>query len=546
MLSVRTRRATAAGATALTALLTAGLTALPAHAAAGKLTISGDAANALAADGTPKQVQLRIDEPGAASNEGLTYTFDTSALTGIATFRPSASCNVKGTVVSCTDSMGPYAEAQPQLNFAAVAGAKPGASAKLHLTATTDDGATTTFDTALTVGGTKLSVQQIPAQNGVKIGSTVGTGLEITNNGTLASTQTNIEIFSSVALPFHQQYGNCKYGKDANGIASTAVCTIDTGIAPGETVHLDPMQFDVSSQALEDFVEFAVSPQPYDLTRFSTETFTQGSGPHLTLGKPETPGQGPSTVADLGTNSGAELDVTAVNHADYVALGSWQPQAGGKQGTLQVGLRNDGPALYSDRAGSSIADLQVILPAGVKATTVPSGCLLQTHLTDAANRTMYRCDTKDTQPAGFKITFNFGIQVDDPSAVRNGLVDFVNGEAPSDFDATDKLDFDPNPANNSVQLAFGTQAAATPSAAPTGAAPVAATSAAPTTAAPVAPATPAARATEAAAKPAGQELAFTGGGSDAGAIAAAGGAAVLLGAGALVYAARRRKAGAQH
>ncbi|MFF7634107.1 hypothetical protein ACFZB9_13265 [Kitasatospora sp. NPDC008050] len=542
MLSARTRRATATGATALTALLTAGLTALPAHAAAGGLTISGAAAYALPTDGSVQNIDVTVTAPGASSPQGGKLTIDLSALAGIATFQSSASCTSQGSIVTCAQSVGPRIGNQIELPFQAVKGAKLGAGGKLHLTATTEDGGSASFDTVLTVGGSKLSVKQIPAQNGVKVGSTVSTGLDITNNGPLASTRTTIEIYSSVALPFHQQYGNCEYGKGANDYSSTAICTIDTGIAPGETVHLDPVQFDVSSQALENFVEFAVSPQPFDNSYNSGVTFTQGSGPHLTLGKPESPVTGPSTIADLGRNSEAELDVTAVNHADYVALGSWQPQAGGKQGTLEVGLRNDGPALFSNRSGSSIADLQVILPAGVKATTVPNGCLLQTHLTDAANRTMYRCDTKQTQPAGFKITFDFGIQVDDPSAVRNGLVDFVDGELPSDFNATDKLSFDPNPANNSVQLAFGAQPATTPSAAPTGAAPAAATSAAPTTTA----ATGKATATAAASKPAGQELAFTGGGSDAGAIAAAGGAAVLLGAGALVYAARRRKAGAQH
>ncbi|WP_280688152.1 MULTISPECIES: hypothetical protein [unclassified Kitasatospora] len=525
MLSARTRRATAAGATALTALLTAGLTALPAHAAAGTLTISGQAAYALPTDGSTQQLQLTIADPQSTKPQLSKVTIDTSALAGIASYQSTAGCTAQGATFTCDEFIG-NGSTELQLPFQAAKGAKLGASGKLHLTAATPDGGSASFDTALTVGGTKLSVKPLPAQNGLKVGSTITTGLEITNNGPLASTQTNIEIYSDTALPMHQ-YGNCLYDH-SSGIESLAICTINTGIAPGETVHLDPVQFDVTSQALGEDIEFNVSPQPVDLARFSsTDKFVQGSGPRLTLGKPESPAPIPSTVAELNMNVGADLEVSVDNSADFVALGSWKPQAGGKQGTLEVGLRNDGPAMISSRAGSSVADLQVILPAGVKATTVPNGCRAA-NLSDPAGRTMYRCDTKDTQLAGSKITFDFGIQVDDPTATRNGLVDFVNGEAPSDFNATDKLSFDPNPANNSVQLAFGAQAAtASPSTAP-----ATAISAAPASSAPTASPT----------KAAGQDLAFTGGGSNSGTIAAVGAGVVVLGAGALVYANRRRKA----
>ncbi|MCX4748284.1 hypothetical protein OG455_22680 [Kitasatospora sp. NBC_01287] len=544
MLSARTRRATAAGATALTALVTAGLTALPAQAAAGALTITGQAVYALPTDGTTQQVRMTIADPQSAKPQEAKVTIDTSALAGIATVQTSAACTTQGSTVTCDESVGPNVGSQLELPFQAVKTAKPGTSAKLHLTATTPDGGSASFDTVLTVGGTQLSVKPLPAQHGLKVGSTITTGLDITNNGSLASTQTTIEIYSDTALPMHQ-YGNCLYDH-SSGIESIAICTVNTGIAPGETVHLDPVQFDVTSQALGEDIEFNVSPQPVDLTGFpATDKLVQGSGPRLTLGKPESPAPVPSTVAELSQNNGADLQVSVDNSADFVALGSWQPQSGGKQGTLQVGLRNDGPAMITSRAGSSAADLQVILPAGVKVTTVPNGCT-QAKVSDPAGRTLYRCDTKDTQLAGFKITFDFGVQVDDPTAVRNGLVDFVDGEAPSDFAAADKLSFDPNPANNSVQLAFGAQATASPTPSTAAAAPATSAPAVATTSAAAAPArTPSAVATPTKAAGTSQDLAFTGGGSNAGAIAAVGGGVILLGAGSLFYANRRRKAADQ-
>lgn len=242
-------------------------------------------------------------------------------------------------------------------------------------------------------------------------------------------------------------------------------------------------------------------------------------------------------MADLSRNAFDQFYVKAQNTADFVALGGWKPQAGGKEGTLEVGLRNDGPASVWMQSGDSAADVQVALPVGVTVAKAPAACLVQ-NVADSGGVTVYSCGTGPQQVTGAKLVFDFTLRVDDPTAVRTAKVTFRDDNTPASLTSSATLKFDPNPANNAADVALGLQPASPSPRAST--APAAAAS--PATATTPTPATPA----PAKAAGATQDLAFTGGGSDSGTIAAAGAGVIVLGAGALLYANRRRKAAAHH
>ncbi|MFE9426640.1 hypothetical protein ACFYNO_27175 [Kitasatospora sp. NPDC006697] len=553
MLSAPSRRAAALGAATIAALLTGGATALPAQATGTTVTVSATPVLALPADGSSTDLDAFVGETANGSITQITITADLSSLAGVAVYgTPQTGCSVQGSQLTCTEQATPNGASLRTIPFKAAPGAALGASAPLHLTATDATGSSLAFDSTLVVGGSKLQVTGSDQQ--AKPGSTVQEAFSISNNGSLATQRTVVALSPSVGLQFNQRYSNCEYGttndlSGRNAVApQVAVCTIDSGIEPGATAHLDPVGLTTAASALSEFVGVNVFPSrdSLDLQNLLKHYtgLTPGSGPRLTLGKPEgTPAGTP--VADLARTGNTQVDVNVDNTADFVALGSWTPAGDGTTGTLTVGLRNDGPA--AAWLHGEFIDVQVVLPDGVKVAASGDGCLDQ-KISDAG-RSVYECEADGWQPVGAQQTYNLKLTIDDPSKVRDAQVFFHNPNQPATLTSAYDPSFDPNQANDRLTVALGAKPASAtptpstaPSAAPSTAAPAAATSPVATASAPREDST---KAADAADGNSGKALAFTGGGSSAGPIAAIGGGVLLLGAGAVFWASRKRRSAEQ-
>ncbi|WP_370217658.1 hypothetical protein [Kitasatospora sp. GAS1066B] len=549
MLSARTRRATAAGATALTALLTAGLTALPAHADSGQLQlfVPGSVQVPMTAPADPasdpnSMVLVNVGRTGTDTVHNAQVAFDTSGLANVAAFHvqdnPGTPCSTKATVVTCAagDLSYPSINITEHFWLTAATGVKPGTSGVLHVTESAPGMTSVSHDVKVSAGGPDLKVKDLGQVTHAKPGGTLSPVIEVANLGQLPTTKLVVEMTATDGLELKQRAANCEYadrkeivysgpGAPANQnrpAATDVICYVDATVAPGEVYKIDPIQFGVSPTAYATFSDievFTSEDAPFSQAPQwrANESFRAGTSAPLMAAK--TVDAALLSAPRHTYDNQAHLEVAVDNTADFVALGNWAPQAGGKQGTLSVGLRNDGPAsIIYGRSGEDAADIRVVLPQGVTATKVPSGCL-QPSPKDAPST--YRCETSYMIVVGNKISYDFGLQVDDPTAVPNAQISLVSSEDPSA-----KLAFDPNAANNTLQVALGAQPTTTPSTAPATATTQAAATAGPATAT----------------KAAGQDLAFTGGGSNSGTIAAVGAGVVVLGAGALVYANRRRKA----
>ncbi|MGF1429651.1 hypothetical protein [Kitasatospora sp. LaBMicrA B282] len=555
MLTTQSHR-TAAGATALAALLTAGFTALPAHA---------DGGAALTVD-VPATIQLPVttpNDPGADPRSALPIRLGRTGssplhkvsidfVTGEDLFKVADlhaegnGCTAKDDFTWCdegdldTDGV----DTPQKFWLTPNPAAKAGATTKLHLTVSAAGVPSVQQDVTVTVGGPDLLAKQPAPADHVKPGSTLAPAVEFTNLGQLPTGELVVEFTAMDGLDPEQLASNCEYaqvkpvfsgpGQQNRPGRTDAICTLKLAVAPGEVYTLDPIRLGVSPTAYATHSEIAVFPAedaPFsDAPQWrATESFHPGTGAPLTATRTTDPSLG-STPRKPYDNR-ADLEVSVDNTADFLALGSWAPQPGGARGTLTAGLRNDGPAAIEfDRSGEDVADVRVTLPQGVTATEVPAGCL-QAQLTTPG--TVYVCRTSFMAPVGAGFDFDFGLRLADPGTARTATVDFQSEEGINN-PAPVKLPWDPNPANDAVTVTLGGPGAgATPSTAPT-ATPTAGSSATPTPAAAVLPAADDQ-------PPAGQDLAYTGGGNDAGTLAIAGGTAVLLGGAALAYAARRRK-----
>lgn len=552
-------------------------TALP--AAAADLSLKLEAPQAMAIDPTAKlepnsggNLSLYIGRVGKEAAKDVVVSYDTRDLTGVAELTMNGQCTVSGTVHTCKrwqpleyDRI----NVTENLTLNGAKDAKIGAKGVLHIKATSSNATEAVRDVEVFVGGPVLELKEIPFQSKVKIGSTLDTPIEITNKGSLPANRVILAMYATEGLEFKQRFGNCEYGADSGDAwASSAgmICTVDTQVAPGETVKLDPLQFGVTPTAIYTFASFRALANVETETHWMRETYDlkPGSGPRLTFGKPETPVGtvgGPNINENFGgrIQNYAELEVSADNSADFSALGQWAPAAGGRTGTLTVGMLNSGPGSVFDRSGGeSMPSVRLVLPKGVTATKVPEKCHAGgwNNGEPVKDQGYYLCGTTDWAPNGYRETFGFTLELAAdavgatvPVSLQNSASTYEPGH-PSAV-----MYWDKTPANDILPVQLSEKATGTvpPVATPTKAPTATATPAKKPTKAPpavqptgsrAASAVPAKQSVSATPSTPTGPLASTGGGSNAGPMIGVGIAAVVLGAVLVVLAMRRRRAGA--
>ncbi|WP_405017979.1 hypothetical protein OHV05_14270 [Kitasatospora sp. NBC_00070] len=559
------------GIAAALALAVTGV-ALPASAAS-DLSLRLEAPAAVSIDPTAKpdpqsggNLSLNIGRVGKEAAKDVVVSYDTRDLTGVAELTLAGQCTLAGTVHTCKQWMPLDYDRINLTENPTLTGAKDaklGAKGVLHVKATSSNAKEAVQDVEVFLGGPKLELKELPELRDVKVGSTVSTPIEITNKGSLPANRVIVTMYATEGLTFKQRFGNCEYGVDSGNEwtdSAGMICTVDTAVAPGETVKLDPVQFGVTSTAIYAFAHFQILANLEAGTDWlrSSYDFKPGTGPRLTfVGRPEAPVAtvgGPNVDENHGDRiqNNAELTVHADNSADFAALAQWTPAAGGRTGKLTVGMLNSGPGSVYDRSGGESApSVQVVLPKGVTATTVPEKCRPggSANGEQVKGQGYYTCATGFWVPNGSRFAFEFALALT-PEAV-NSTASFSLQNTQSSYEPGHPaavMSWDKNPANDlgSVQLGEqtgGNLPTATPTTAPTKA-PTKAPPAVQPTGARSPSAVPAGQKSSAAPSTSTGSLASTGGGSSAGPIAGAGIAAIVLGAALVVVALRRRRAGA--
>ncbi|MFE6050545.1 hypothetical protein ACFQ6N_07320 [Kitasatospora sp. NPDC056446] len=459
-------------AAALTlALALTGVAGLPVAAADGGTDLSFEGPSAVSLDTAPDSqgtagLDLSLRKSGPGQPQGLEVAYDTRDLAGVADL--AVGCPAADTVYRCeqqtvngTAGLAGF----PRLTVAKDAAA--GAKGVLHITVTGTDVKEVSTDVDVYVGGPALTPVASFDPVTVEPGGVAGRGLEITNKGEQPAQRVVLEITVGKGLKPAGSFGNCEQGEPRAGTDLTPgvlgmICTIDSPIAPGETVKLDPVPFKAGSTEYEPLVEYRVLAnregdglmrQQYDLK--------PGKGARLTLGTPEVPVTdpgGPNVTLPAGPYYSFTMRFAVGLGTDHAALGRWTPQGDGRSGTLRVGVRNNGPADNAYHQLDQGEAVRVVLPAGVRLPVPPTGCY------DMANDAVQvlgggwtcRVDMSRVGKVGGEQSFDFALELDDPAqgpaaevSLQNRTSTYERGHASA------VTDWDHNPRNDIVTVRLG-------------------------------------------------------------------------------------------
>jgi hypothetical protein len=402
-------------AAALGTFLTAGLFPAPASASApaGLAIEIGDVTLGAGSAGVDRYVVLAADE--RVSTTEVTFTFDTADLTGVATLAPQMygfTCSTAGTLTTCSYYYSWPFEFGPGGLSAFPVTVAPDPNAALGDTGTFDysitvDGATASGSSHVVIGeGVDLAVGTSWLEVAGTAGSTIDIEMTVRNVGDTAVHGAVLWLGFGNGVRLAPDYGNCHYQVDRD---SNAYCEFDTELAPGAS-YATPLRVEIdgtvrSPGTVWGNVQWS-TPDDF-ATRGDDRVFVPGTGATLPLEPVVSAARLPQTDVSTSDNFGyIAIELTGLNPADLSASGATTDGPAGSVRTIQVGMRNDGPATIDNRqAGEAAAHLKVEIPAGTTLVEADPGCW--------PSEDYYVCSHPASLfPAGTEVSFPITLRID--------------------------------------------------------------------------------------------------------------------------------------
>ncbi|WP_369145726.1 CARDB domain-containing protein [Streptomyces sp. R44] len=423
--------ATAAG------LVTVGVTAAPAAADSDQLWIVSPWELALpkAVDGGEAQavtvgLGLYHDNAGYRVTDGR-LTVDVSGLAGIADVTWPDTCAPAGTTAVCSFPEVPLTgEAPVEVKLRAAAGAAAGVTGQINYTATATTGSGTLVapegsTTVRVASGPDLVVTQAAPVTGVAPGSTVPVPVSVVNKGNEAANGVQVTLYVTRGLDLGTVAPQCTREPLGEGTIKPLTkidCAFDDVVAPGGTFALPTaLQARTAPYAMAERVDIGVH------ARGGAEDLDPGSN---------------GTVASIGVT----------NTADFAVRGARLTAAAGETVRADVTFRNRGPAWVANLgSGDPVGSVDVTVPQGATATTVPDACEPRTadggwwesEVRTGAPR--YVCQLPIWVAEQQSMTFPFELRVDTAVTGAKGAI-VLNPPYGTGFA------FDPNAKNNKAKL----------------------------------------------------------------------------------------------
>jgi len=556
-------------ATAAAALAAVGLSALPAQAAAPSDTGNlfafqpPDAQTIVPQSATPQGTAYRTVTPSVIPEgtalTGVTVTVNASGLAGIAELSLPSQCSFTDAAhlhASCAlGSVGVSDLGSLNLGLRADAGAAAGAHGTLRFAVTAtnaveDPSDAGMDDTPVVIGdGADLAVQQLGSLT-VKPGGSTSISPQVSNLGDRASKGVVMfidaeSLGSSTGFSVGGNYSNCEYGVGDQGDPtvddSGVLCRFDsTAVQPGDVlVPSAPIPVEASATGTNGYVVYGFDVTGGPLDQQTTHGHA-GTGAPLTL-VPVPAAKQPQANLDIDYDNNVDMSTISTGLVDDVAaIGANVHGTVGQGLPLAVGVRNAGTAptgpmldglILGAHSAKDTAEVIAWLPSGVTVSQVPSGCKLLDPSDLSSSRVgaaqlpqsmraalaaspppastgpapggpVYLCLVARVLQPGQSALFDFTVKPTKALRQVQGAV-FVAGALDDD-----------NAQDDMAALSISAVAAsAASSGTPSG---------------------------PASAAPTGGGLAATGGGDDSLPLAGVGAVAVLLGAGAVLFARRRR------
>ncbi len=389
----------------------------------------------VAIDGRSKTIDFDVENFGDETASGLVLTFGNAArpMPASVGLTPPAGCTVAG----C--ELGDLKAGQRKTLSVTF---KPttdlptfGATFELGLrdaTRTWEHGAELTV--ARTGSGVDLELAAIENLE-LDPGGSAGVPIAFTNSGNKAPAGYGLVLIGDPFIDFPMNYSNCfpidEEAEEDSVYSSGVACAFAEPIEPGETVTLagkTPVKVHVAAEAPgpDDYFAgaYVVGLTEKDLAELPAGVKDAGAASALKV-KP---------VEARATIQGLDIDPTELNEwdngrtftvavsrnpADVVALGGTFEGAAGDSRTVEIGLRNDGPAATRSPFQGWLQLAEITMPTGVEVTKVDPACV-------AVEGRSYLCLQMESLRKGEKAVFSFTGTIE--SAGKPGSIKVDNGD----------------------------------------------------------------------------------------------------------------------
>jgi hypothetical protein len=339
-------------------------------------------------------------------------------------------------------------------------GVKPGAEGALKVSFGAAGFDTVTHQARVRIGegvdlaaGAETAVTSQP-------GGKVTAPLTVRNAGETTVKGTNVLFYNDYDIRAEKRYSNCTYVDD-----ELRTCHFDTPLTPGAS-YTASLAYALGADA---YAPGGAYGEIGWLTADEFEDYTAYLDTHgVDIGKPGTDGEltltevgGPKALArtaqadtDPSNNwSSLDITVTGTNGVDLAAIGDTITGTAGKVVPATLGFKNNGPAtLDFSRGGGPITNVDIEVPAGTTAVTVPDECVPRSgdqpdwEEPGKPGARSYRCYPGSFIAVGEERTVDFEFRIDQVIADAAGRVT-INPECECEGFTADL-----NPANDVAQI----------------------------------------------------------------------------------------------
>ena len=451
------------------AAVAAGAFATPARAATPDIDMTLTDVTVAAGGNTLTDPILVSSAEAELTNGKITY--ELSGLSGVSLHTPKdmgEECTEESaTKITCPSYfvfVGPYLSyagmpAQVEATAEAL-----GQTGKITATFEADGVKPVTRSAALTVAeGVDLAAGK-SSEVTVKPGAKFNAPLSVLNNTDKTVHGTAVILDTDYAFAAAGQFGNCYYIDD-----QMSACVFDQELEPGVSYQIQlpyRLRADTAApgNAYGEF-EWLTTGDWDDLLKFIKDVGyggpgKLGTGDNLLL-TPEPKAKALNKQTDTNPDNNWQdvtVNTTGKQGTDFQAIGATVTGAAGDTVTVNVGVRNNGPAtLDRSRAGEPAATVIVTIPTGTAVVDAPAGCTLatgdDTSLKTKKGGVQYGCFSDYVFPAKTTVTWPFRLKI---TKVQDDATGWVESNPPCECD---RFDRDTNKANDVAKIVVNPVAA---------------------------------------------------------------------------------------
>lgn len=417
-------------------------------------------------EGSSASIMLWADVKEETSLEHFRFAIDGAGLNGVATVEPLTGfdCTTAGTVETCGVFLEPVVRSAAAgaagtiICVRPAAGAKIGERGTVTLTVSADNASSVTVTSTITIGEAVDMVNVADVTVEGRPGGSVTASLGVRNAGETSVQGVDLLFFQGEGAELDRRYTNCEYND------LDAICHFDTTLQPGAEYALsEPVTIHVGKDAWApgELIVVAQWLTPADQeTRWNglpQRQRTHGTAGQLTLeSAPASARARALSQTDLrnwDNFADITIKVSGDNQADFAAVGATAHGGVGTVVTVDVGVKNLGPASVNFRSGDPVQTVQLDVPDGTTVVSVSKECLpvesggpVQLRFGQPGAK-RYWCYSDRWFPVGKTESWTFGLRIDKKIDNATGTVTInVNYADPAD------PHHDTNPANDTARL----------------------------------------------------------------------------------------------